>query len=530
MVECTLQANDVFINARIYDGENFIDADAMIVKEGRFLEITSSSTLPKNSRVIDLKGARVLPGFIESHGHLLGVGQNLLNLDVRGQSIEKIVHLVSEHAQKKDPGTWIRGRGWDQNLWSDKSFPHHRMLDKATLHHPVYLRRVDGHAGWLNKKALEIAGITKNSPCPDGGIIVKDDKGKPTGVLIDRALDLLAPIMEHLDKHQKEQFLKHGVNKALSYGITSFHDAGADRETLDLYTQLAQKKQLDIRLYAMIDGSDQKLVDEYLQKGPQKISDFLSIRSIKYFSDGALGSRGALLLHEYHDQPRHRGLTLMSEYELSEKTQSALKRGFQIATHAIGDGANRLVLNAYETALKKTNLFDQRLRVEHAQLIDPKDHVRFKKLGVIASMQPIHCTADMAWVSERLGSDRIHQRAYPWRSLLSQGAVLAFGSDAPVETLNPIEGIYAAVSRTAKDNNLAFMPEEQLTLKEALRAYFKGGAFAEFNEHNKGRIAPGYFADFVAFDEDIFHQPKEKFLQRTPFMTIVGGKIVYRRG
>lgn len=527
----SLESKSVFTNALIYDGENFLSENTFIIENGRFLKIGTfgdlKSSISKDDEIIDLHGARVIPGFIESHGHLLGLGQSVLNLDVRNLQPEKINQAVAEQAKKQAPGTWIRGRGWDQNLWASKNFPTAAMLS-AAKDHPVYLRRVDGHAAWLNDYALRILEINAKTPNPEGGIIQKDKDGNPTGVLIDNAMALARKFVDAYSTQERSHFLEVGMNKALSLGVTSFHDAGSSREALELFTEQANKNNLKMRIYAMVDGEDNALVASYFKKGPQKISDFLSIRSIKYFADGALGSRGALLLNDYRDQAGNQGLSLMSEKALEEKTLSALNAGFQVATHAIGDKANRLVLNAYERALKKNPVYDRRLRVEHAQLVDPGDHHRFKELSVIASMQPIHCTSDMAWVPSRIGADRLFERAYPWRSLQLAGAVLAFGSDTPVESINPIEGLYAAVSRMNLSSRIPFMPEQQLTMKEALRGYFLGAAFAEFNEHQKGKIARGFLADFVAYQDDILHARKETFLKALPMMTVVGGKIVYK--
>lgn len=524
----------VFINGKVYTGTNAAKAaDAFIVKDGRFLKLGNTEEIRRlagrETLTVDLKGARVLPGFIEAHAHLLGLGQSKLTLDLRGLQVADIVDLVIGQANKQSGGTWIKGRNWDQNLWPSKEFPNKNVFSRVK--NPVYLRRVDGHAVWINDAALKLAQIDKDTPDPDGGQIIRDQDGQATGVLIDNAISLVS---KHLDKPSRrdlELYLDLAMNQALSLGITSLHDAGVGADAIELYKDYAQKKQLKVRIYAMLDGDDEQLVNEYLKSGPINVDDLVTVRSIKYFADGALGSRGASLLDDYEDKPGHSGLMLISKANLSEKTQKALISGFQVATHAIGDRANRLVLDAYEDALKSTHAKDARLRIEHAQLIDPSDHHRFKELSVIASMQPIHCTADMAWVPEKIGDKRLKDRAYPWRSLLSLGVTLAFGSDAPVEDINPILGLYAAVTRSdasgSPDNG--FMPEQKLKFKEALNGYFGAAAFAEFNDHQKGRIAEGFLADFVVFDDDILHPFKSSFLQARPVMTVVNGEIVYRR-
>lgn len=520
-----------YVNAKIYSGENLLEnADGILVKDGKFFKLGASTDLKNQAtKTIDLQGALVLPGFIESHGHFLGLGQKKLNLDLKNLQVNDIVERISSQAKKQRPNTWITGRGWDQNLWPDRKFPHKNSFSKIA--HPVYLRRVDGHAIWVNDAALKIAKVTAETKDPDGGQILRDKNGEPTGVFIDNAISLVSSYLDKPDRKDLELYLDLATTEALSVGITSFHDAGVSKDVIDLYEDFAKSNRLKLRIYAMLDGEEQKLVEDFYKRGPVNINDFLNIRSIKYFADGALGSRGAYLLHDYHDQPGHRGLLLMNQRDLTEKTKRALSHGFQVATHAIGDGANRMVLDAYQNALVDISANDPRLRIEHAQIIDQADHARFKKLSVIASMQPIHCTSDMPWVPERLSPTRIHKRAYPWRSLLNNGVHLAFGSDGPVEEINPILGIYAAVTRTTVEGAPVngFMPEEKLTLKEAFNGYFFGGAHAEFNETKKGKIAAGYFADFVVFDVDLLHPFKSSFLSAKPKMTVVNGDVVYKR-
>lgn len=520
----------LYFNAKIYTGQDIHRGDAFIVSEGRFLKIGPKSMLDslmdKDDAMVDLNGLLVMPGFIESHAHLLGLGQSRINLDLRGLSKALIIEKVKKQAVEQKANTWIKGRGWDQNLWEEKEFP--CALDLKGVSSPVYLRRVDGHAAWFNDVALKIAGIDKNTKDPEGGVIIRDQNGNPTGVFIDNAIELVTRHVDNPSLAEQEIYLDLAMKEALSFGITSFHDAGASRKELELYQDYNQKNKLLLRIYAMIDGTDQQLVDDFLKKGPLK-SDFLTIRSIKYFADGALGSRGASLLEDYEDDKGNSGLLLMEEADLVKKTKNALQHGFQVATHAIGDKANREVLNAYQEALKGHVAKEARLRVEHAQLVDPLDHYRFKELSIVASMQPIHCTSDMAWVDERIGK-RLKDRAYPWQSLLEKGAVLAFGSDAPVEDINPIKGIYAAVSRkNPEEEKDSFMPEERLSLAQALNGYFLGAAFSEFSEDVKGQIAEGFFADFVVFDTDILHPTKNTFLQARPLMTVVNGQKVYER-
>jgi hypothetical protein len=345
--------------------------------------------------------------------------------------------------------------------------------------------------------------------------------------LIDNAMSMITAVMPKPSRAELLRYLQLASDEALSFGITSVHDAGADVDTIDLYKELAESSSLKLRIYAMLDGGDDALVKKHLSLGPISFKDWLNIRSIKYFADGALGSHGALLLEDYFDKAGFSGISLMDPARLREKTADALAKGFQVCTHAIGDRANREVLNAYELALKNSNVKDARLRIEHAQLVDKADHQRFSRLGVIASMQPVHCTSDMSWVPNRLGANRLKERAFPWRSLLDANTILSFGSDAPVEKINPLLSIYAAVTRENATNGSVFMPEQVLSLKEALRGFFAHAAKAEFSEHKKGHIAKGYLADFVVFEQDILSLSKTAFLAARPYMTVVGGEVAY---
>lgn len=533
MTKLSFANQQLFFNAHIFDGEKFLIDDAFIVEDGKFLAVGNKNDLEKRLKTkaqkSDLNGHMVMPGFIEAHAHLLGLGQSLAVLNLKNMSIAEIKAAVKQQSlRQKDPNSLIEGRGWDQNLWPKKSFPSASMFDELNVEQPIILRRTDGHALWLNHRALKLASINEKTTNPEGGKIIRDEKGRPTGVLIDNAMSLAFGLKKTSEANLK-QALSLGQKEALSFGITSFHDAGCNEACLELFKAEALAQNLKLRIYAMIDGSDDALVKNYLAQGPKSYGDFLDIRSIKYFADGALGSRGALLLQDYSDDKGNKGLSLMSENELAKKTESALKNGFQVATHAIGDQANRIVLNAYEKALKKSkNSKNARLRIEHAQLLDPDDHKRFAFLGIIASMQPIHCTSDMAWVKDRIGAERLAKRAYPWRSLLKENVRLAFGSDAPVEPINPLLGIYAAISRKKPYEGEAFRPEEKLNLKEALKAFYEDAAFSEFKENKKGKIAEGYLADFIVYkNKNIFHQSPENFLQTKPSKTFVGGQLAY---
>jgi len=366
-----------------------------------------------STRVIDLNGKLVIPGLIESHGHLLGIGQAKLALDLVGTtSEEQIAQMVKARAAQAKPGEWIVGRGWDQNDWAAKRFPAFRSITAAAADNPVYLTRIDGHAGWANQRALELAGLTKETPDPSGGRIICDEQGNPTGVLIDRAQGLIASKIPPPSRDQQKQALLLALQECVASGLTEFHDAGTSREVIDLYKELLKENKLAPRLYVMLAGGDQDLLKDYFARGPEiGMGDHrLTIRAIKLVADGALGSRGAALLEDYVDDPGNKGLLILSEDQIFQVADQALAHGFQICTHAIGDQANRVVLNAYERAFKAhADVKDPRFRVEHAQILDQADILRFARLGVIASMQATHCTSDMPWVPDRIGNARAEE-------------------------------------------------------------------------------------------------------------------------
>lgn len=521
-----------YVNANIYDGTSFLPHhDAFLIDNGRFQKIGTTDAIkkaaPEKTVLVDLEGALVMPGFIESHAHIIGVGKQKLMLDLRGLTPEQIAMLVQKQAHIQPEKSWIEGRGWDQNLWPGQQFPHKIIL--SDVRNPVYLTRVDGHAAFVNDVALNLAGLNSSTKDPVGGHIVRDEQGHPSGVLIDTAMELVTQYKTKPTKKELEHYLDLGMQEAVSRGITSLHDAGSQEDVLNLFIDYARQKKLLLRLYALIDGHDESLVEKYRHAGPLNMHDMLTIRGVKYFADGALGSNGALLLNDYVNKPGFKGLALIDRATLLQRTIDNIRAGFQVATHAIGDGANRMVLDVYQEALMETKATDARLRIEHAQLIDPADHHLFKEFGIIASMQPIHCTSDMSWIQKRIHPENLPHRAYPWASLLKAGATLAFGSDAPVEDINPLLGIYAAVSRSDIQQSQTFLPEERITLKQALASYFQHAAFAEFAEHDKGAIKEGYLADFVIFKDNILHPTKSAFLMAQPSKTVVGGNVVFQK-
>jgi len=426
------------------------DAQAVAVNGGRIVAVGTRDEIESRftgKATIDLRGAFVLPGLTDGHGHVSELGFSLTTLDLRDmRSSDDVGKLVHDAAAKSVRGRWIRGRGWNQELWQDKNFPTHGILDRAAPNNYVLLVRVDGHAIWVNKNVIELAGVTRATSDPIGGRILRDQNGEPTGVFLDAAMELITSKIPPPTDAEIENAIILASDTCARYGLTEVHDAGIDAQTLRVYERLASEGKLKIRVYAMYLGTDSTL-PAILKQGP--LADqrgFFTMRSVKIYMDGALGSRGAALVQAYTDDPGNYGLTEIGEKDLENLTVACLSNGFQVCTHAIGDRANHIVLNAYETALKVARVPDARLRVEHAQVLLKEDIARFKKLNVIPSMQPTHCTSDMSWAEMRLGPERI-KYSYAWQSLLKGGNVIIGGSDFPVESPDPRLGIYAAITR-----------------------------------------------------------------------------------
>jgi predicted amidohydrolase YtcJ len=511
-------------------------ADAIAISAGRIVavgdESSARSALSGDAMVLDLAGATVLPGLVDSHGHLLPLGESMVSLNLVGtRSYEDIVERARAYASTLRPGAWLIGRGWNQNDWAEgrREFPIHALLTAALPDRPVMLERIDGHAILVNGRALALAEIGSATKDPIGGRIVRDAHGEPTGVLIDEAMGLVTKLLPAPTVSEREALLLSATRRCAELGLTGVHDMGIDVETWNALENLARSHQLPIRVYALALGSDGR-VESLLRAGPQidLFDGRLTLRGVKYFLDGALGSRGAALFEPYSDDPGNRGLDLGTEEQFEKRVEHLLRRGFQVAVHAIGDRANAHALDAYAQAIAATGVRDSRPRIEHAQVIRPQDIVRFAQGGVIASMQPTHATSDMPWAEKRLGRDRL-AGAYAWRSIASAGGRLAFGSDFPVEDPNPFLGLFAAVTRT--DRNGAppggWLPAERLTLEEALRAYTDGAAYASFEERIGGRIAPGMRADFTVVDRDPFEVPPPDLPSVRNVTTIVGGEVVY---
>ena len=510
-------------------------AEAVAVRGERIVRVGTDDDVMRmrgtDTEVLDLHGATLVPGLQDAHGHVLGLGASLTNLDLRDTtSSVQIADLVAARAKTVPAGHWILGFGWDQNDWPDKTWPTHAILDRAAPNHPVLLGRIDGHASWANSRALQAAGIDAKTPDPSGGRLLRDVTNTPTGVLIDTAQALVERHVAEPGAAELESQILAADRSMSSVGLTMVHDAGTSSGTIAIYQRLAAAARLNTRLYVMIDSSP-STTKEWFTRGPLIDANHrLTVRAVKMFADGALGSRGAALLEPYEDEPDNRGLLVTPPAQLAAIARDAVRAGFQPATHAIGDAANRRVLDIYETMEKEVPAARTlRPRIEHAQILDALDIPRFASLGVIASMQPTHCTSDMPWAPARLGAARVAEGAYVWQKLLRAGARLAAGSDFPVERPDPLLGFYAAVTRqTVKDEPPGgWTPAERLSRDEALRAFTLDAAYAAHAERDLGSIEAGKLADFVVLSRDIMRALPMDILRTTVVRTIVAGRTVY---
>lgn len=535
----TAHADMVLIGGRVYTvNPEMPAAEAIAVSDGRIIAVGTNEEVLRFVRAdttIDLAGKAVFPGFIDAHAHLEGLGVFLNNIDLVGTgSAREIQEMVRERAEIIPAGVWIRGRGWDQNDWEIKVFPHHSILDLAAGEIPVYLDRVDGHAVWVNRKVLEIAGITRETPDPEGGAIIRDQAGEATGIFVDNAVDMLDSILPEPTAAERRESILRGVHSCLQVGLTTVHDMGVDLEGIALYKELIQAGQFPFRVNAAIDGTGPTW-NHYRGTGPEVglFDGRLTVRTLKLYADGALGSYGAALIEPYTDAPDRRGFTVTSDDSVRFLGEECLQKGFQLSVHAIGDRANHIVLNIYQDLFNETEGRgnEARFRIEHVQVLDPTDIRRFALLGVIPVMQPTHCTSDMYWVETRLGVERTRS-TYTWRSLIDSGSIVPAGSDFPVESNNPLWGFYAAVTRQDHQGwpEGGWFPNERMTREEALRAFTIWGAYAAFEEDLKGSIQSGKYADIVVLSKDIMTVPVTEILRTHVEMTIVGGEIVHTSG
>ncbi|MFD2245229.1 amidohydrolase [Pontibacter ruber] len=524
------EAADLIVyNGTVYTvNDNFEKAEAFAVKDGKILEVGSTADIRQKynaSEELDAEGKAIYPGLIDAHSHFYRYGLALQSADLVGtESFKEVVQLVVEQRKKYPDTEWITGRGWDQNDWAVKEFPAKDTLDKLFPDTPVILTRVDGHAALANQKALDLAGVTPQAKMVGGLVEVKN--GRMTGILIDNAVDLVTNKIPEADEAEKRQALKNAEANCFAVGLTTVDDAGLDKQTVDLIDDMQQKGELQMRVYAMLNPTKENK-DHYFKNGPYK-TDRLNVRSFKIYSDGALGSRGANLLKPYADKHNHYGFLLASEKEFRDVAAELNQHGFQMNTHAIGDSANRLLLDIYGEVLKEKN--DKRWRIEHAQIINPADMAKFGKYSIVPSVQPTHATSDMYWAGDRLGKERI-KHAYPFKELMQQNGYIPLGSDFPVEDINPLFGFHAAVARQDAKNypSGGFQMDNALSREDALRGMTIWAAKSNFEENEKGSIEKEKFADFILVDKDLMNVAPEQMRGVQILRTYVNGKLVYQK-
>ncbi|MEZ6244229.1 MAG: amidohydrolase [Phycisphaerales bacterium] len=556
----------VYLNAKIYTASDEAPtAEAMATENGRIVGIGSKrDVLPfidEGVEIVDVSGRVILPGLIDAHAHMMGLGQLKVGvIDLAGtKSYEEVIDRVRARADAVPRGTWILGRGWDHELWPSGELPTHQLLSDAVPDHPVWLSRVDGHAALANAAAMKAAGIDDRTPSPEGGEILRGDDGRATGIFVDNAQPLIEGAVPPHARGEDAELILAAQDMCLSAGLTGVHDMGVSPETVEVYKQLAADGRLKMRMYVLVPG---QVAIEYFAQHGIYVSGRVTVRACKLYMDGALGSRGAWLLEPYADRPVDRdgdpyvGLNVVDPLFVDKVAKDANDHGYQVCTHAIGDRANRRVLDAYEfaqaIAIPATSAAGEsagettgpgagqplgsgllharnnRFRIEHAQLLDAADIPRFEDLGVLPSMQPTHCTTDMRWIEERIGRDRT-VGAYAWRSLIDSGVPIASGSDFPVESHNPFLGIYAAVTRQDLEGAPAggWHPEQRMTRAEALKSFTIWAAYAAFEEDEKGTLEVGKLADFVVIDRDIMTCEAGLIPDTKVLKTVIGGETVY---
>jgi hypothetical protein len=529
-------ADLIAFNGRIHTVDDSIpNATALVVGGGRVLYVGDSAGAmafrTDETQLADLQGNTVIPGMVDAHAHLAGLGAALRNVDLVGTaSYEEVIARVVERAREVPAGTWIIGRGWDQNDWPDTRFPTHAELSRAVPDHPVVLTRVDGHATLVNAAAIREANLTNGTADPSGGRIERLPDGSLSGVLVDRAMGLVGRAIPPTSAEELRASVLAAVAEANRWGLIGVHDAGVGRRVIDVYEALAAEGRYDLRNYVMIRGDDSTLA-HYFARGPQRAlhDGRLWIRAIKISADGALGSRGAALHAPYSDEPSHSGLLLVPPERIKDVAVRALQNGFQLNVHAIGDRGNTVVLDAFEQALAEVPTQDHRFRVEHAQILTPDDIPRFAQLRIIPSMQASHQTSDMYWAERRVGPERI-RGAYAWRALLNTGVVIPNGSDFPVEQVNPLISFHAAVTRQDARTwpEGGWYPEQTMTREEALKSMTMWPAHAAFQDSLMGSLSPGKYADFVVLDRDIMSVPDTAILGTRVLATYLGGRAVYQ--
>lgn len=511
--------------------------EALLIQDGKVRAVGNEDELRALATTediieVDAQGNTLLPGLIDAHGHVMGLGFQELQINLAGiRSLEETLEQLKAYADANPELEWIIGRGWNQTLWKENRFPKAADLDQVIPDRPVWLSRVDGHAGWANSKAMQLAQVSSDTPDPEGGKIIKDERGRPTGVFIDAAEGYVQQVVPEYTAQEQALALAAANNVLRSYGVTSVHDAGVGIQTWELYQEFASQGKLDVRIYGMISGAGSTF-DALSVQGPMTglYDDLLALRSVKLYADGALGSRGAALLSDYHDEPGNKGLLFVSQDEMNAMAEKVVSKGFQANIHAIGDAANRQVLDALAYAQEQHPNPDQRNRVEHAQIIELQDLPRFKELNIIASMQPTHATSDKNMAEDRVGSERI-KGAYAWQTLLGQGTVVASGSDFPVESANPFLGLYAAITRKDIEGNPlgGWYANEAMTREQTLRSFTLDAAYAGFQEDVLGSLEEGKWADFIIIDRDIMRVEDSEIWQTEVLQTWVAGEPVFTR-
>ena len=543
------KADTIIYGGKIYTVNATNDTvESVVIEKGKIIFAGAYKEAEKFktdfTKLIDIQGNTMIPGLIEGHAHFRGIGLNLLQIDLlKIRNYKELVKEVKKIADTLPYGTWILGRGWHQEKWDTlpskiiQGFPSHDLLSKEIPNHPVYLSHASGHACLVNEKAMEICGINSLTPSPYGGEIIKDEKGTPTGIFNETAENLITiRIPRPTDEYLEKAFTLASQHCAKN-GITSFQDMGTTTYDISAFLDCIEKGELKTRIYAVLSCSDidtlavNNFFNDSIGKKIGVANNFLTIRSIKLYADGALGSRGALLLKEYTDKPGEFGKNVTSFVDIEKWASRALQAGFQVCTHCIGDSANREVLNIYEKLFTKypDKSLDHRWRIEHAQHIDPQDIPRFGALKVIPSMQAIHMASDRPWAIDRLGEERIKAGAYPWKKLYSTGSRIINGTDAPVEPINPIECFYASVTRKTlkRTPENGYEPDQKMTREQALRSYTIDAGYGSFEEKIKGSIEVNKLADFTIFNKDIMTIPEDEILNTQVVMTLVHGKIVF---
>ncbi len=536
-------AEVVFVNGRFITlDEATPEVEAIAVRNERIVAVGTREEIDKHrgdgTEVVDLEGLTVVPGLIDAHEHFPAIGKRVQQVFLdETKSAAEALEIVKRELEKLAPGEWLVGQGWHTVAWNGSDYPGKEELTRISPDNPVYLVGMASHAAWVNAKALELAGITKDTPDPPGGQILKrSDTGEPTGILLEEALDLVSRLLPPETRESRKTDIRRSIETALRFGLTGMHDAGSNTETVGLFKELLAEGAFPFRLYVMLDVPDAGAVlDSYLEHPPEIDlgNHRLTIRCFKAYADGALGARGASLLEPYSDKADTTGLIQNSEDELTRLIEKAGQKGYQVAIHAIGDRGNRATLNAVERAQKTLPGKDLRVRIEHAQILSPEDIPRFGSLAVIASMQPIHATMDMGFAETRVGPERI-KGGYVWQSLLSSGARVAAGSDTPsfpVVYNNPLWGIHALVTRQDAEGKPegGWYPAQKVSRLDALKMYTQNPAYAAFEENLKGSISKGKLADLTVLSKDILKIPEAEIRDTEVVMTVIGGRVVYRQ-